>query len=85
MKRRTGVFATTMLLAAMLAGGACTGAGTGTQDTGAAEEQNQALESSTVTFYDSDGSTVLETRQVEAGACVEEFVPEKEGYTFVGW
>ena len=85
MKRRTGVFATTMLLAAMLAGCAGTGAGTGTQDTGAAEEQNQAQESYTVTFYDSDGSTVLETRQVEAGACVEEFVPEKEGYTFVGW
>ena len=35
-----------------------------------------------VTFYDADGKTVLETKEVEDGACAEEYVPEKEGYTF---
>ena len=39
----------------------------------------------TVTFYDSDGTTVLSTVEVEDGACAEEFVPEKEGYVFAGW
>lgn len=38
-----------------------------------------------VTFYDADGKTVLETKEVEDGACAEEYVPEKEGYTFAGW
>ncbi len=38
-----------------------------------------------VTFYDSDGATVLDTVEVEDGAFLEEFVPEKEGYIFAGW
>ncbi len=39
----------------------------------------------TVTYYDSDGTTVLKTAEIEDGASPEEYVPEKEGYTFVGW
>lgn len=39
----------------------------------------------TVTFYDSDATTVLDEVQVEDGAVVEEFIPEKEGYVFSGW
>lgn len=39
----------------------------------------------TVTFYDSDGTSVLKTEKVEEGGLVSEFIPEKEGYTFVGW
>lgn len=39
----------------------------------------------TVTFYDSDGTTVLSTAEVADGASVEEYTPEKEGYTFAGW
>jgi len=31
-----------------------------------------------------DGKTVLETKEVEDGACAEEYVPEKS-YTFAGW
>lgn len=38
-----------------------------------------------VTYYDSDGTTVLERKAVADGECAEEFTPEKEGYTFVAW
>lgn len=51
----------------------------------AADTQQQAEASHVVTFYDADGKTVLETKEVADGACVEEYVPEKEGYTFAGW
>lgn len=39
----------------------------------------------TVTFYDSDGTTVLDTVEVADGECVTEYTPEKEGSIFVGW
>lgn len=52
-------------------------------DTSAASEAVSSVH--TVTFYDSDGTTVLSTAEVEDGAYVEEFTPEKEGYTFAGW
>ena len=39
----------------------------------------------TVTFYDSDCSTVLKTETVGHKENVESYVPQKEGYTFVGW
>ena len=38
-----------------------------------------------VTYYDADGSTVLDTEEVEDGACAKEYTPEKEGYIFAGW
>ena len=46
------------------------------------ENQKEAF---TVTFYDSDGTTVLNTVEVENGGLLEEYIPEKEGYTFAGW
>lgn len=49
------------------------------------ETQDQAASTHVVTFYDADGKTVLETKEVEDGTCVDEYVPEKEGYTFAGW
>lgn len=49
------------------------------------EEETQQAQAHAVTFYDSDGTTVLQTVEVEDGALLEEYVPEKEGYTFAGW
>lgn len=39
----------------------------------------------TVTYLDSDGTTVLKTEKVTEGEMAENYVPEKEGYTFMGW
>lgn len=39
----------------------------------------------TVTFYDSDGTTVLDTVEVEDQGCVSEYTPEKDDTVFVGW
>ncbi|MCM1107209.1 MAG: InlB B-repeat-containing protein [Blautia sp.] len=49
------------------------------------ESREEAAGPHTVTFYDSDGTTVLNTVEVEDGAAAEAYAPEKEGYTFVGW
>lgn len=49
------------------------------------QEEPQQAQAHTVTFYDSDGTTVLQTVEAEDGALLEEYVPEKEGYTFAGW
>lgn len=38
----------------------------------------------TVTFYDSDGTTVLATKSVAYGS-VPSYTPEKEGNSFIGW
>lgn len=64
------------------AGEVSTAAGNTTEEGNAAEETAAAH---TVTFYDSDGTTVLDTAEVADGACVTEYTPEKEGYIFVGW
>lgn len=95
-KRKTGLWVATVLLAAVIGGcgsektADANATETNIADTNAAETtetetQSQVAENFTVTFYDSDGSTVLDTKEVKAGTCVEEFEPEKEGYTFVGW
>ena len=39
----------------------------------------------TVTFYDTDGTTVLSTAEVAEGALIEEYAPEKDGHVFMGW
>lgn len=39
----------------------------------------------TVTYYDSDGTTVLKTAEVGDGDLPEEYTPEKDGYIFAGW
>lgn len=48
-------------------------------------QQEEVQQAHAVTFYDSDGTTVLQTVEVEDGALLEEYVPEKDGYTFAGW
>lgn len=50
-----------------------------------AKTENEEVAAHTVTFYDSDGTTVLKTEEVEDGSSVAEYIPEKEGYIFVGW
>lgn len=50
-----------------------------------APAQEETAAEHTVTYYDSDGTTVLETKTAADGACAEEFTPEKAGETFVGW
>lgn len=50
-----------------------------------APAQEETAAEHTVTYYDSDGITVLETKTAADGACAEEFTPEKAGETFVGW
>lgn len=95
MKRRkeTGkLFAVGFMTAGLLLAG-CGNAQT--QETGnAAEEvkteaaeESVAAEETTykVTFYDSDGTTVLKETEVADGALAEEYSPEKEGYVFVDW
>lgn len=53
--------------------------------TEAVSEEAGASETHVVTFYDSDGTTVLDTAEVADGACATEYTPEKDGYIFVGW
>ena len=48
-----------------------------------APAQEETAAEHTVTYYDSDGTTVLETKTAADGACAEEFTPEKAGETFV--
>ena len=94
MRRRKNVWVTWVLAAGVLLAGGC---GTGnvteknadiqtqseevTQDVHEQEEENIH----TVTFYDSDGTTVLATEKVSDGEKVPESVPEKADYTFTGW
>ncbi len=52
-----------------------------------AAEESAAAEETTykVTFYDSDGTTILKEAEVADGALAEEYTPEKDGYVFVDW
>lgn len=55
---------------------------------GSAQSEDQGDEQATmhvVTFYDSDGATVLGTVEVADGELVEEYTPEKDGYIFTNW
>ncbi|MDE5909091.1 MAG: InlB B-repeat-containing protein [Lachnospiraceae bacterium] len=87
---------TVSMLAAAAIGLAACGSGGGAQESGQSTEaeatqeiSEEATEEETqahaVTFYDSDGTTVLQTVEVVDGALLEAYVPEKEGYTFAGW
>ncbi|MGN0352317.1 MAG: InlB B-repeat-containing protein [Roseburia sp.] len=90
MKRKSVVVL--LLAATMLAGEVVGVTGCGTTETQTVEESevNETAdqgekETCTVTFYDSDGTTVLNTVEVENGGLLEEYEPEKDGYTFAGW
>lgn len=93
-RRRNSIVKTVSILLAV--GAVCVmGCGSGeeqstadgtVQQESAAEASTQAVtEEFTVTYYDSDGTTVLKETAVETGDTVEEYEPEKDGYTFVGW
>lgn len=59
---------------------------TDTQEQVATEEEAPAQEQVyTVTFYDTDGTTVLSTEEVNNGASATEYMPEKENQIFMGW
>ncbi len=61
-------------------------ADTATTDTAVVEtESDTDTNVHTVTFYDSDGETVLSTEEVNHGESATYYEPEKDGYTFVGW
>lgn len=47
--------------------------------------QTPAEDTFTVTFYDSDGTTVLKTEDVKSGDCATEYTPEKGTSIFMGW
>lgn len=81
MKRKKA--AMVMVLSMVLAGSsAAVGCGAKNAETAEVTETEAGHE---VTYYDSDKTTVLETKMVEDGECAKEFTPEKDGYTFVGW
>lgn len=88
--QKAAVFMMTALVAGTMVFGGCgeaktdTGAA-GTETPVATEQESESAAVYTVTFYDSDGSTVLSTQEVADGECATEYMPEKEGYTFVGW
>lgn len=56
-----------------------------TQTTETMSEEAEDAVSHVVTFYDSDGTTVLDTAEVADGDCATEYIPQKDGYIFVGW
>lgn len=78
MKKQFSILMAFVLLAAMLAG--C-----GTDKGGKDAPANASTDKLTISYYDSDGTTVLKTQEIDSGATAEEYTPEKEGYTFTGW
>ncbi len=52
---------------------------------GTADTSGAAGGGHTVTFYDGNDESVLDTKTVADGDVVPEYVPEKDGATFVGW
>lgn len=51
-------------------------------ETTTSDKQSQKY---TVTYYDSDGTTVLKTEKAAADTVLTGYTPEKEGYVFCGW
>ncbi len=84
MKKRKAGFIITMLLSCVLVLSGCGSDKTTGKDPG--ESTNAAgTDSFTVSFIDSDGTTVLSTKEVKAGELVSEYTPEKENQVFMGW
>ena len=80
--------ATTLALASIIVGAfgltAC-GSSSGSASADAAETAGESASECTVTLYDSDGKTVLDTVAVTAGETIDLEDPTKDGYTFMGW
>lgn len=96
MKRRIGLaIAATLLGTVILSGCQNTTAGTDSANTASEvqpdvqEPVNEAepMEEQVykVTFYDTDGTTVLSEEEVKSGDTVTEYTPEKENQIFMGW
>lgn len=75
-KKKVWVVITALCMTMMMFLGGC----------GSSEEAEKTnADGYTVTFYDSDGTTVLNTQQVAKGDMAEPYIPEKEDYNFMGW
>lgn len=72
-----------IMLTALLIFSLIAGCGSGQED--AQTAGGGTGDTVTVTFYDSDGTTVLKTEEIDTGTTAENYTPEKEGYTFSGW
>lgn len=59
------------------------GSGTGTESTSTESQSSEAT--CKVTFYDTDGTTVLSTEEVKSGELATEYTPEKDNQIFMGW
>lgn len=59
------------------------GSGTGTESTSTESQSSEAA--CKVTFYDTDGITVLSTEEVKSGELATEYTPEKDNQIFMGW
>lgn len=73
------VIAATVLAFSML----ITGCNSGGNSSGS--EVDSKTDGVTVTFYDSDGKTVLKTEDVATGGTATDYTPAKEGSDFMGW
>ena len=85
MKRKIAIYL--LLTCVTVNAVAMTGCGS-SEDMASAEitsESQVQEEGHKVTFYDSDGTTVLKEETVGHKGNAESYIPEKDGYTFVGW
>lgn len=97
MKRKVSIIVTVFALSATALFGCGNNAQEGTEvnvnTEGTVEETSEMAETAqdgetdsfTVTFYDSDGTTVLSTEEVKNGANATEYTPEKNDQVFMGW
>ena len=59
--------------------------GCGSNENEKKDDTSASSEKVKVTFFDSDGTTVLKTEEVQKGSAISEYIPEKSDYIFVGW
>lgn len=83
-KKVLGLLMTAALTISLAAGCGTTGSDSTGNGTEAAADSSSTT-AYTVTFYDSDGETVLSSAEVEEGGYAEEYTPTKDGYSFTGW
>lgn len=88
-KKKVSMLLVTLLLCAMT----LFGCGDAKETSGNDGTGSMPLESSdagaedtlTVTFYDTDGTTVLSTQELKSGELATEYTPEKDNQIFMGW
>lgn len=90
MKKRKGSMLPAVLLLCTLTLFGCgdakqTAGNEGTESVPAQTEDAGAEDTLTVTFYDTDGTTILSTEEVKSGESATEYTPEKENQIFMGW